>query len=82
MKRITIYTGKSCAPCKLAKGYMDINDIPYTEIDIEDDASNVPENVKSVPTIICDDDERLEIIGFSQGIGKKIKRWYYDKPCS
>lgn len=76
MKKIIIYTGKSCAPCKMAKGYMDYHNIPYTEIDIE--TGEIPDDIRNVPTIICKDDPDIKLVGFSQGIGNKIKRWYND----
>lgn len=80
MKRVVIYTSPTCPPCRLAKGFMDYHDITYTEIDITKDS--VPESVKSAPTIICSiesgPDEILEFVGFSQGIGNKINRWYND----
>ena len=80
MKRVDIYTSPTCPPCRLAKGFMDYHNIPYTEIDITKEV--VPDMVKSCPTIICElasaPEERLKFVGFSQGIGNKINRWYND----
>ena len=80
MKRVVIYTSPTCPPCRLAKGFMDFHDITYTEIDITKEQP--PDAVKSCPTIVCElasaPDEYLKFVGFSQGIGNKIKRWYND----
>jgi len=80
MKKVVIYTSPTCAPCRMAKGYMDYHNISYTEIDISKEQP--PDAVKSCPTIVCElassDDERMVFEGFSQGIGNKINRWYND----
>jgi len=80
MKKVVIYTSPTCAPCRMAKGYMDYHNIGYTEIDISKEQS--PDAIKSCPTIVCgtgnDADEILSFEGFSQGIGNKINRWYND----
>lgn len=77
MKKVIIYTSPTCAPCRMAKGYMDYHNVPYTEIDIS--VEKAPDDVKSCPTIHCKNEEKLmEFVGFSQGIGNKINRWYND----
>jgi hypothetical protein len=57
---------------------MDYHNIPYTEIDIEENLPSDELGIRNVPTIICGRNEELRLVGFSQGIGNKIKRWFND----
>lgn len=55
---VTIYTTAWCGVCKKAKAWMAANQVPYTEIDIEQSAENHRKykeagGQRGVPLIIC-----------------------------
>lgn len=35
--KVTVYTKNDCQPCRLTKSYLDRNNIPYNEFNVEDD---------------------------------------------
>ena len=64
MSLIKIYTTNWCSYCKMAKRYFDEQEMPYEEINIEEEGMSREELQKvtggmSVPQIIIDD----EVIG-------------------
>lgn len=35
--KVTVYTKNNCQPCKFTKRYLDTNNIPYQEFNVEED---------------------------------------------
>lgn len=61
MKEIKIYTTTYCPYCKRAKGLFESLNIPYTEIDVENDEKKREEliekyNYRTVPMIFIGDE--------------------------
>lgn len=56
---ITIYSKYNCQPCRLTKAFLERNDLPYTEYNVEDDTlayERVQEmGYQSVPVLVVDD---------------------------
>jgi glutaredoxin-like YruB-family protein len=67
LKKVEIYTSKSCSYCHAAKEFLSQNNISFTEYDITQDAQARRELMKkgyrSVPLIII---ENEEISGFDK----------------
>jgi glutaredoxin-like YruB-family protein len=67
LKKVEIYTSKSCGYCHAAKEFLSQNNISFTEYDITQDAQARRELMKrgyrSVPLIII---ENEEISGFDK----------------
>ena len=67
MKKVVIYTSKSCAFCHEAKEYFKENNIDFTEFDTSENVDARKELIRkgyrSVPIIIIDDQA---IVGFNK----------------
>lgn len=68
MKKITIYTTKTCPYCKMAKQYFNQNNVQYEEKDVTFDAATAQEMIDKsgqmgVPVILVDDQV---VVGFDK----------------
>ncbi len=68
MKKVTIYSTKTCAYCKMAKQYFAQNNIAYDEKDVTFDGAAAQEMIDKsgqmgVPVILVDDQV---VVGFDK----------------
>lgn len=68
MKKVTIYTTKTCPYCKMAKQYFTQNNVAYEEKDVTTDAALAQEMIDKsgqmgVPVILVDDQV---VVGFDK----------------
>ena len=66
MQQVTIYSTKNCPYCRMAKAFLDKNNVPYSSIDVGEDAEAAGKMValsgqRGVPVIIVNDEV---IVGF------------------
>ena len=66
MSKVTVYSTKNCPYCRMAKAFLDRHGIPFTSIDVGEDASAAKEMIelsgqRGVPVITVDDEV---IVGF------------------
>ena len=66
MHQVTIYSTKNCPYCRMAKAFLDKNNVPYASIDVGEDAEAAKKMValsgqRGVPVIIVNDEV---IVGF------------------
>ena len=67
-KQVKVYSTPACPYCKLAKSFLDENNIPYEDLDVAEDKAARDEMIDktssmSVPVITIGDDY---VIGFDQ----------------
>jgi glutaredoxin 3 len=66
-ERVVVYTTSSCPACRSAKNWLKANQVPYTELNIEDDNDAALEyrklKVRVVPAIVVDG--KAPMAGFS-----------------
>ena len=66
MQQVTVYSTKNCPYCRMTKAFLDKNNVPYTNIDVGEDAEAAKKMValsgqRGVPVIIVNDEV---IVGF------------------
>ena len=66
MKNVTVYSTKACPYCRMAKAFLDKQGIPYTSVDVGEDAAAAKKMIelsgqRGVPVITVDDEV---IVGF------------------
>ena len=77
-KEVQLFTSESCAPCRVAKGFLDAENIVFEEINVEKLTTKQTSKITSIPTVICKTDGKINyrFEGFSVAVGNKIKIWY------
>ncbi len=78
MKKVTVYTTRTCPFCKMEKDFLNSNGIEYSEILVDEDPIEAKKMVEisgqmGVPFTVIDgeDGSRIAILGFDQ---KKISQ--------
>ncbi len=69
MKKVTIYSTPTCTYCKMVKGFLEENNIEFTDYNVAEDADKRQEMIDKsgqmgVPVIFVDDEMT---IGFDKG---------------
>lgn len=73
MATVKIYSTSWCAYCKAEKNFLDEHDVPYTDVNVEEDEAAAAEMVKlsgqmGVPftTVTHEDGTTTGVVGFDQ----------------
>lgn len=72
MKKITVYSLPTCEHCQHLKAYLKEKNLPYTDLDVTNDAKNQQAMIKvsgqpGVPVIVIDEGKKRDVvIGFNQ----------------